>query len=66
MQDILDRYIRYLKADRVASQYTVRNYISELVGNYSRGEEKGKFQGAEHCHGHRVGERPEGLAFYTL
>jgi len=44
MQDILDKYIRYLKADKVASPYTVRNYISELVGNSKRGTEKGFFQ----------------------
>jgi site-specific recombinase XerD len=44
MQEILDKYTRYLKADRVASPYTVRNYISELVGNYKRGSAKGFFQ----------------------
>jgi site-specific recombinase XerD len=44
VQDTLDKYINYLKADRVASPYTVRNYISELVGNYSRGSAKGFFQ----------------------
>lgn len=44
MQTLLDKYTKYLKADKVASPYTVRNYISELVGNYQRGTEKGFFQ----------------------
>jgi site-specific recombinase XerD len=44
MQEILDKYTNYLRADKVASPYTVRNYISELVGNYKRGSAKGFFQ----------------------
>ncbi len=44
MQDIFDRYIKYLEAERGASSYTIRNYTNDLLGNYSRGPEKGFFQ----------------------
>ncbi len=44
MQEIFDRYINYLEAERGASAYTVRNYTNDLLGNYSRGPEKGFFQ----------------------
>jgi integrase/recombinase XerC len=44
MQDILDKFEKYLRADKNASPYTVRNYISELAGNYKRGTGKGFFQ----------------------
>lgn len=44
MQDIFNRYINYLEAEKHASPYTVRNYRSDLVGNYRRGTEKGFFQ----------------------
>jgi tyrosine recombinase XerC len=44
MQDIFQRYIDYLEAERNVSPYTVRNYRSDLVGNYKRGPEKGFFQ----------------------
>ena len=37
-------YINYLEAERNASPYTVRNYANDLLGNYSRGSEKGFFQ----------------------
>jgi tyrosine recombinase XerC len=44
MQDIFDSYIKYLEAERGASAYTIRNYTNDLLGNYSRGPEKGFFQ----------------------
>lgn len=44
MRDLLDRYLGYLKAERNASAYTVRNYLNDLLGNYKRGPEKGFFQ----------------------
>lgn len=44
MQEIFNKYVAYLQAERNASPYTVRNYTSDLVGNYKRGPEKGFFQ----------------------
>jgi len=44
MQEIFDRYINYLRAERNASPYTIRNYSNDLLGNYKRGSEKGFFQ----------------------
>ncbi len=44
MQEIFDRYLNYLTAERNASAYTVRNYANDLLGNYARGPEKGFFQ----------------------
>ena len=44
MQEVLERYIDYLQAERNASKYTVRNYVNDLLGNYARGSEKGFFQ----------------------
>ncbi len=44
MQEIFDQYINYLKAERNASPYTVRNYTNDLIGNYRRGAAKGFFQ----------------------
>ena len=44
MKRLFDNYINYLQAERNASPYTVRNYINDLLGNYSRGSEKGFFQ----------------------
>jgi len=44
MQEIFDRYVNYLEAERNASPYTIRNYINDLQGNYSRGSGKGFFQ----------------------
>ena len=44
MQEIFDRYIKHLEAERNASPYTIRNYTSDLVGNYKRGSQKGFFQ----------------------
>ncbi|MFC2005518.1 tyrosine recombinase XerC [Chloroflexota bacterium] len=43
MQEVFNRYINYLEAERNASPYTVRNYRTGLLGN-SRGIEKGFFQ----------------------
>lgn len=44
MQTIVDRYVNYLRAGRNASPYTVRTYLSALIGNKVRGKEKGFFQ----------------------
>ncbi len=44
LQEALDRYRSYLKAERGLSPYTVRNYTMDLIGNYARGSEKGFFQ----------------------
>ncbi len=44
MQEVFDRYIKYLELERSASHYTVRNYTTDLVGNFERGSEKGFFQ----------------------
>ncbi len=33
MQEVFNRYINYLKAERNASPYTVRNYTSDLLGS---------------------------------
>jgi len=44
MQEVFNKYINYLKAERNASPYTVRNYTNDLLGNYKRGPEKGFFQ----------------------
>jgi integrase/recombinase XerC len=44
MQEVFDKYIKYLELERNASPYTVRNYTNDLLGNYKRGSEKGFFQ----------------------
>ncbi|MFC1592650.1 site-specific tyrosine recombinase/integron integrase [Candidatus Omnitrophota bacterium] len=44
MQEVFNKYINYLEAERNASPYTVRNYTTDLLGNYLRGSEKGFFQ----------------------
>lgn len=44
MQEVFNKYISYLRAERNASPYTVRNYTNDLIGNYSRGAGKGFFQ----------------------
>lgn len=44
MQEVFNKYIHYLEAERNASKYTVRNYTSDLIGNDKRGAEKGFFQ----------------------
>ena len=44
MQEVFNRYINYLEAEKGASPYTVRNYTYDLLGNYARGAERGFFQ----------------------
>ncbi len=44
MQTVFNRYINYLRAERNASPYTIRNYTNDLLGNYKRGAAKGFFQ----------------------
>ena len=44
MQDIFHQYLNYLRVERNASPYTIRNYTNDLMGNYARGTEKGFFQ----------------------
>jgi site-specific recombinase XerD len=44
MREVLKRYIAYLKAEHNASQYTIRNYRTDLVGTSKRGAGKGFFQ----------------------
>ncbi len=44
MREIFDRYMNYLRAERNASPYTLRNYSTDLWGTYSQGEGKGFFQ----------------------
>ncbi|MFC1941263.1 site-specific integrase [Chloroflexota bacterium] len=35
MQEVFNRYINYLEAERNASPYTVRNYTTDLVGFFN-------------------------------
>jgi site-specific recombinase XerD len=44
MQEIIKRYIDYLKGEKNASLYTLRNYTSDLIGTHKRGQGKGFFQ----------------------
>ena len=44
MQEVFNRYISFLKAERNASTYTIRNYSTDLVGTRLRGSGKGFFQ----------------------
>jgi len=44
MQRALDRYTTYLKAEKNASDYTVRNYLHDLLGGKKPGAENGFFQ----------------------
>ena len=44
MQQALDRYTTYLKAEKNASDYTVRNYLHDLLGGKKHGAENGFFQ----------------------
>ena len=44
MQQALDRYTTYLKAEKNASDYTVRNYLHDLLGGRKPGAENGFFQ----------------------
>jgi len=44
MQQALDRYANYLKAEKNASEYTVRNYLHDLLGGQKPDSQKGFFQ----------------------
>jgi site-specific recombinase XerD len=44
MQEVIDKYINYLRAEQNASENTIRIYTGDLMGNYATGEEKGFFQ----------------------
>jgi integrase/recombinase XerC len=44
MQQVFDRYINYLTAERNASRYTVRNYATDLLGGTTEKGQKGFFQ----------------------
>lgn len=44
MEELFDRFADYLRAERNASGYTVRNYANDITGNYARGAGKGFFQ----------------------
>jgi integrase/recombinase XerC len=44
VREVFNRYLNYLKAERNASGYTVRNYQTDLLGTFKRGEGKGFFQ----------------------
>jgi integrase/recombinase XerC len=44
MQQALDRYAIYLRAEKNASDYTVRNYLHDLLGGRKPGAENGFFQ----------------------
>ncbi len=41
MQEVFDRYINYLEAERNASPYTVRNYSTDLLGFFQFVKDKG-------------------------
>ena len=43
MQEIFDKYIDYLKVGKNASLYTIRTYQGALIGNNTRGTQKGFF-----------------------
>jgi len=44
IQTVIDRYVNYLAAGKNASPHTVRTYTIALVGNQTRGKEKGFIQ----------------------
>jgi site-specific recombinase XerD len=44
MREVFNRYLAYLKAERNASQYTIRNYETDLVGTFKRKTGRGFFQ----------------------
>jgi integrase/recombinase XerC len=44
MREVLKRYFDYLKGERNASKYTLRNYETDLMGTRKRGAGKGFFQ----------------------
>jgi len=43
MQEVINRYVDYLRAERNASPHTIRTYYNSLVGNNTRGTQKGFF-----------------------
>jgi tyrosine recombinase XerC len=44
VKEVFKRYLDYLKAERNASSYTLRNYRDDLMGTYKHGEGNGFFQ----------------------
>jgi integrase/recombinase XerC len=44
MEELFDRYADYLRAEKNASEHTVRNYANDILGNFARGEAKGFLQ----------------------
>ncbi|HSW58447.1 MAG TPA: site-specific tyrosine recombinase [Dehalococcoidales bacterium] len=44
MREVFKRYMDYLKAEKGASDYTLRNYRTDLMGTFKRGPGKGFFQ----------------------
>jgi integrase/recombinase XerC len=44
LREVFKRYLDYLKAERGASRYTLRNYRTDLLGTCKRGPGKGFFQ----------------------
>ena len=44
MQEVFDRYMNYLTAEKNASRYTVRNYATDLLGGTTERGQKGFFQ----------------------
>jgi len=44
VREVFKHYLDYLKAEHNASDYTVRNYKTDLMGTFKRGEGKGFFQ----------------------
>ena len=41
MQEVFNKYINYLEAERNASPYTVRNYTTDLIGFFQFLSDKG-------------------------
>jgi integrase/recombinase XerC len=44
VREVFNRYLDYLKAEHNASEYTLRNYKTDLMGTFKRGTGKGFFQ----------------------
>jgi integrase/recombinase XerC len=44
VREVFKQYMDYLKADHNASVYTLRNYRTDLMGTFKRGQGKGFFQ----------------------